>query len=59
MFQSCMWIFILQMVLVALIYKEVVLDVDHFRIEIHGFEVFLCQFLACNLLHMELIQEVK
>ena len=48
-----------QIIYVYLIFDEVVIKVPDFRIDIKGYEVYITQFLACSLLHMELIKEVN
>jgi len=50
---------VLQIIFVYLIFHEVVITVPNFRIDTDNYEVFITQFLACSLLHMELVQEVK
>jgi len=45
--------------LVALIFKSVAFDVDHFLIYTPSAHVYLCRFICTILLHIELIEDVK
>ena len=58
-FYSCLWIFLIQSVLVYLIVKTIVIDDDHFTIATPTVYVFLCRFICSLLLHMELFEDVK
>jgi len=58
-FYACLWIFLVQMMLVALIFKSVAFDVDHFLIYTPTAHVYLCRFICTILLHIELIEDVK
>lgn len=58
-FYSCLWIFLMELTLIALIFKSVVLDVADFKIYTPSVDVYLCRFVATVLLHMELIEDVK
>jgi hypothetical protein len=55
-FYSCLWIFGLELALIALILKTVVFDVHPFKITTPGIEIFICRFVTSMLLHMELIE---
>lgn len=59
-FYSCLWIFGVEVTLIALILKTVVYDADpHFTIYTPNVEVFICRFITSLLLHMELIEDIK
>lgn len=48
-----------ELTLIALIFKSVVFDVDNFVIYTPSTTVYLVRFMTCILLHMELIEDVK
>ena len=58
-FYSCLWILMIELTLIALIFKEVYFDVDHFDIYTDSPWIYLTRFLTTILLHMELIEDVK
>ena len=58
-FYSCLWILMIELTLIALIFKEVYFDVDHFDIYTDSSWIYLTRFLTTILLHMELIEDVK
>lgn len=58
-FYACCWIFMIECILVIMIIKTVVYDVDHFTISTVSVNVYLCRFICSLLLHMELIGDVK
>jgi len=47
------------MILVALIFKSVVFDVEDFKIYTPSPQVYLCRFICTILLHIELLEDVK
>lgn len=47
------------MVIIAMIFKQIAFDVDHFKIYTPHIEVFICRFICTILLHLELIEDVK
>ena len=58
-FYACLWIFLIEMSLIALIFKSVVIDAVDFKIYTPNVQVYICRFIATVLLHMELIEDVK
>jgi len=48
-----------ELVLVYMIIKTVVFDVDNFTIATPTVNVYMCRFICSLLLHMELIEDVK
>lgn len=49
----------MQSALVVMIFKTIVIDVDHFQIATPTVNVYICRFICSLLLHMELIEDVK
>ncbi len=58
-FYSCLWIYLIEMTIIALVLKSVVFDVPKFFIKTPNVEVYFTRFLCSLLLHMELIEDVK
>lgn len=59
-FYACLWVYLVELTLIAVIFKTVVFDVEGtFYIVTPNIEVFITRFLAGLLLHMELIEDVR
>jgi len=50
---------LIELVLVYMILKTVVFDVENFTISTPTVNIYLCRFICSLLLHMELIEDVK
>lgn len=58
-FYAIMWIWLIEMTLIAIILKSIVFDADHFEIVTPNVDVYATRFIATLLMHMELIEDVK
>ena len=58
-FYACLWIFGVQIVIIAMIFKQVAFEVEVFKIYTPHIEVYICRFICTILLHFELIEDVK
>jgi len=58
-FYAILWIWIIEMTLIAIILQSVVFSDPHFAIQTPSVDVYLTRFLATLLMHMELIEDVK
>jgi hypothetical protein len=59
-FYSCLWIYLIEMTIIALVLKTVVFDLPtKFMIKTPNVEVYFTRFVCSLLLHMELIEDVK
>jgi len=59
-FYACLWVFLIEFTLIAVILKVVIFDIEtSFKIRTPNVEVYITRFVAGLLLHMELIEDVK
>jgi len=58
-FYACLWVFLIEMTLIAIIFKVVVFDKEDFSFKTSNIEVYVTRYVAGMLLHMELIEDVK
>ena len=58
-FYACLWIFGVELVIIAMIFQSVFFTSADFMIYTPNVEIYLCRMICTVLLHMDLIEDVK